>query len=349
MSVFGRYFTYRLRQGALRTLVLTLISLVITLTVVDDCMSVVIEYRETGIYILAVLIGVFCTLMPFLELSGFKNRRNLDTLYFFPINRGKMAMVHYLSGLLQVFVIYSVCFFSMWVLLALSGSGFTLWYMIIYYPLLFLLGAGIYSVISFLIIQANSVVDGIFFCGLWAFVLWLVFFVARKYFLRPFIINTAIWSNTADFASWGIIYAPINNLTVIFQDLIETNKVLDEYVHYLSTDYAQKYLDQAYMFVFWAIIGAAATVGYFLTFAKKGAHTAGEISNSWFGYKLLIPIYGYMLIMTSGEINILSFVIVALMVIGYVIYRRSFKLKKSDIAFVCGGIVPLVLIYLLNK
>ena len=350
MKVFGRYFSYRLKQGALRTLVLALISLVITLTVADDCTSMkLVQHRTTGIYILAVIIGVFCTLMPFLELSGFKNRRNLDTLYFFPISRCKMALAHYLSGLVQVFVIYSVCFFSMWGVLSLTDSGFALWYMIIYYPLLFLLGVVIYSVMSFLIIQANSVVDGIFFCGLWAFVLYFAIWVVRYYVARKYIINTPYWSESADFASWGMIYAPVNNLTVIFQDFIEVNRVGEAEVYNYTSVWAERYMDQAYMFAVWGVIGIAAAVGYFVTFARKSAHEAGEISDSWFGYKLLIPLYGYMLLMTYCRFDIMSLIIIALMVIGYVIYRRGFKLKKGDIAFIIGGIIPIVLVYILNQ
>ena len=350
MKVFGRYFSYRLKQGALRTLVLTLISLVITLTVADDCTSGrLVEYRTTGIYILAIIIGVFCTLMPFLELAGFKNRRNLDTLYFFPISRGNMALAHYLSGLLQVFVIYSVCFFSMWGMLALTNSGFALGYMIIYYPLLFLLGVMIYSVMSFLIIQANSVVDGIFFCGLWAFALFLAIWVVRNFLLRKYIINTPAWSDTVDFATWGMIYAPINNLTVIFQDLIEVNRVGEAAIYNYTSRWAEIYMDQAYMFAVWGAIGIAAAIGYFVTFRRKSAHEAGEISDSWFGYKSLIPAYGYMLLMIYGRLDIMSFIIIALMVIGYVIYRRGFKLKKGDIAFIIGGIIPIVLVYMLNQ
>lgn len=350
MKVFGRYFNYRLKQGALRTLVLTLISLVITITIVDDCCSMrAVPYRTTGIYMLAIIVGAFCTLMPFLELSGFKNRRNLDTLYFFPISRGKMALAHYLSGLVQVFVIYSVCFFSTWGLLALSQSGFALGYMIIYYPLLFLLGTVIYSIMSFLIVQANSVIDGIFFCGLWAFVLFLCIWVVRRYFLRGILMDTPYWSETADFAAWGIVYAPLNNLTVIFQDLIEVNRTGEAAVYSYTAKWAETYMNQVYMFAIWGVIGVAAAVGYFITFVRKGAQSAGETSDSWFGYKLLIPLYGYMLLMMNGDLNILTFIIAALMVVGYVIYRRGFKLKKGDIAFICGGIIPIVLIYLLNQ
>ena len=348
MTAFRRYLGYRLKQGTLRSVVFTLISLAITLSVLDSSISAhEMMWRETGIYILAIIMGVFCTLMPFLELSGFKNRRNLDTLYFFPIKRSHMALAHYLSGAIQTVFIYSVCFFSMWVVLLLNTDYFALGYMGLYYVFSLLLGFVMYSIFSFILVQANSVVDGAIFCVLWAFFFYLAIWVVRVYFLKPAIIDTPYWSASADFASWGNIYVPINNLTVIFQDLIEINRQ-KVYYDYTAT-YAQIYFKQMYMFFIWGALGIAAAVGYFLTFVKKSAHMAGEISDSWFGYRTLIPAYGYMLIMISGVIDIVTAVIVALMVIGYAIYRRSFKLKKSDIAIIVGSIIPIVLVGMLNS
>ena len=348
MTAFTRYLRYRLKQGTLRSVVFTLISLVITLSTVDSCLSYEeIMYRETGIYMLAIIMGVFCTLMPFLELSGFKNRRNLDTLYFFPIKRSHMALAHYLSGAIQAIFIYSVCFFATWIVLLINTDYFALGYMGLYYVLSILLGLIIYSVFSFIFIQANSVVDGALFCGLWAFVLYLAIWTVRVYLFRPALIDTPYWSASSDFAPWGIVYAPINNLTVIFQDVIEVNRQ-QIYYDYTSIT-AEGYIKQMYMFFIWGAIGIAAAIGYFATFVKKSAHMAGEVSSSWFGYKTLIPAYGYMFILTNRSIDIMTFIIIALMVIGYAIYRRSFKLKKCDIICIVGSIIPMVLCLLVNN
>ncbi len=350
MSAFGRYLLYRLRSSTVRTVFLTLLSLVFTISVADDCSSVYhVEYKTTGIYILALILGVVCTLIPMLELSGFKNRRNLDTLYFFPIKRGKMALVHYLSGLIQIFVIYSVSFFSMWIFLALCTDCFALGYMIAYYLLSLLLGLVMYSFIMFIFTQANSVVDGIIFCGLWALLFYCLIWVTRVYFLRPLIIDTHYWSDTSDISTWGVLYMPINNLTVIFQDLIEVNRTGEAAIYDYTSKYAEQYIEQAYMFFIWGAVGIAAAVGYFITFVKKGAQMAGEISTSLFGYKLLIPLYGYMLLMIYGELDIMTVIIIALMLVGYVIYRRGIKLKRSDVLFTVGAIIPIILSYLLRQ
>ena len=97
------------------------------------------------------------------------------------------------------------------------------------------------------------------------------------------------------------------------------------------------------MFFVWGALGIAATAGYFLTFIKKGAEKAGEVSSSWFGYRILIPVYGYSCLMSFDTDIILLVLVFAMMVIGYTIYRRRFKLKTSDIVVTACGIIPLII------
>lgn len=336
MNVFGRYYSYQLKKSVLKVAILTLISVIIAINVISSGVTDIdIRYQTTNIGVFAMILAVLCTLIPVLELSGFKNRRNLDTLYFFPIQRWKMAVVHYLSGLTQIFAIYSVSFFSGYAYLALRTDCFELAYMLPYYFLSLVLGIVMYSVFMFVFEQANTVADGAIFILLWIFVLFIVVWVMRVKILRPFIVDTQYWSDSAGDASWGIIYMPINNLTVIFKSLIEVNRFV-EYDY--TSSYAQQYIEQMYMFFIWGALGIAAAIGYLITFVKKGAQCAGEISDSWFGYRMLIPVYGYSLLMMYNDFDIMTLLIVILMILGYVIYRRSFKLKKSDIIVMCSGI-----------
>ncbi len=349
MKVFGRYFLYRTKQTALRTTILSVLSAVICLLTVESCtkydVSVYdnyINYNDSGIYILATVLGVFCTLIPILELSGFKNRRNLDTLYFFPIKRSKMALVHYLSGALQIFIIYTVSFLASWIYLSVRTDYFALEYMPLYYLFSLILGGVLYSVFMFIFGEANSVADGVLFCGLWIFLLYLVMWVVRSEFLSQYIVNTKLWEDSSSIPAWGIVYAPLNNLTVIFQDLIEVNKKLLQYDY--TSVHAARYMSQMYMFFIWIGLGVAAAVGYFLRFAKKGAHMAGELSGSPFGYKMLIPVYGYLLILASRTADAMMIVVIlALMLIGYIIYRRSFRIKKGDIIIIACSLLPALL------
>ncbi len=342
MKVFSRYLIYRLENSTLRTVIFTILSVAITQMVVSESTGrMYAENNETGIYILAIILGLFCTLIPILETAAFKNRRNLDTLYFFPIKREKMALVHFLSGYIQIAIIYSVSFFSAYWYLAAQTNYFRLEYMMLYYLLSLLVGLVMYSVFMFLFGQGNTVADGVIFCVLWMFVIYLIAYVVRTEILRPYLQEHNMLENSVGIAEWGIIYAPINNLTVIFQDVIEVNREAHAYDY--TNVYAQRYLSQAYMFFIWGVVGVAAAIGYFVTFVKKGAQKAGEISDSWFGYKLLIPAYGYTLILYNGSTDIGLVLIIAMMVIGYIIYRRGFKFKVSDLIAMGCAVLPLIL------
>ena len=129
MTTFKRYFTYRLKQSVLRTVVFTVLALLMCLTAVNSSISYKYDFtKSASLESLATVLGILCFLIPILELSGFKNRRNLDTLYFFPIRRERMALAHYLSGLVQILVIYTVSFVSLWLTLLIKTNCFSLEY-----------------------------------------------------------------------------------------------------------------------------------------------------------------------------------------------------------------------------
>ena len=113
MKTALRYLRYGLEKSLWRTIIFTVISVAITfMTTRSATSSSEDRYKSTGIYMLAIMISVFAAIIPMLELSEFKNRRNLDTLYFFPIERKSMALVHFVSGFIQLAVIYTVTFAS---------------------------------------------------------------------------------------------------------------------------------------------------------------------------------------------------------------------------------------------
>ena len=292
-----------------------------------------------------------------LELSDFKNRRNLDTLFFLPIDRRKLAAVHFISGFIQVVVIYTVAFLSSLVYLLINTDCFELAYMIPYYFLSVLVGFVIYSFFSFIFNQGNTETDGIILCILWAFVAYAVMAVTRETVIKAFwgpdtwyVEHIQRWNEGNSFASWGIVYAPINNLTVIFEDLIEVNRHGAQYVY--EQMYAYRYIQQMYMFFVWGAVGIACAVGFVIGFGRKGAHLAGEPSDSWLAYKSIIPIYGYSLAlysMTENSFEILLILTVILMLIGYVVYRRSFKIKKSDIIAIACILIPILIGLLLKS
>ena len=354
MKTALRYLRYGLEKSLWRTIIFTVISVSITIiTVRSNISGSEDRYKTSGLYMLAVMISVFAAIIPMLELSEFKNRRNLDTLYFFPIERKSMALVHFVSGFIQLAVIYTVTFASHFIYLLIMSDCFSLGYMIPYYFATLAIGLVMYSFFCFTFSQGNTVADGVIISLLWAFVAYVVMAalienVMSSFAYRDYTFDPATGKETynrfyetyrkaSKLTAWGNVFAPISNITTIFTRLVESNRYSE-----MELTQANVYARQWYMFVAWGGAGLATAVGYVVGFGRRGAHVAGEISSSWFAYKTLIPIYGYSLLLSLGTGLPIEYllVLVVLMIIGYVIYRRSFKLKKSDIIMLVCGIAP---------
>lgn len=355
MTTFKGYLGYRLKRSMLQTVIFSFIAVLVAITSASDGASAA-EWGgtpRTGIEALATMMGIIASVIPMIETACFKNRRNLDTLYFLPISRRDMALVHYLSGLIQVWAVYTVAFLTHFIVLWKFADLFRLGYMPLYYVLLLLLGVVVYSVFIFLFGEANSSADAGYCIVLWIFALYIVALAINypiRVFAAEYVYGTTesarYWAfarGLERFAAWLIPYAPINNLTVVFQNLMEgtveyvedASKVSEELIKVhswptLGTIIDEKY-PEWYMVFPWLVAGTASVWGYFRTFVRKGAEKAGDISNSRFCYKTLIPLYGFSVMVLLGTSGIGGVFVLASMYIGYAIYRRSFKIKPCDL------------------
>ncbi len=342
MNTFGRYLRYRLKDSWLRSVIMTVLATMLSQNIISSLATFhsesEIRYCSSGISVLATVLCIFATLIPFMETKCFKNRRNLDTLYFFPIKRSRMALAHYLSGLIQLSFLYTVTFFTAFIYLEINTWYFRLGYMIPYFFMSLLLGVVIYSIFIFIFGQANITEDGVVFSFFWIGT--IAFLMGTTETIINDICTLHELSTVTLPYSWGIIYAPMNNLTCVFQYLIEINKIAVED----DIDSVREILKHSYWFFIWIGLAAAAVYGYIKTFIGKGAQKAGEVSDSWFGYKTLIPLYGYFGLYAVGFRYDISFILVFIsMIIGYIIYRRSIRLRLSDIITVALGVVPMLL------
>ena len=332
-----------MKSSALGTLILTLLSLLLCWVAVSEGIGRMnVHANETGIYMLAYLLCFLCTLIPILELSIFMSRKNIDTLYSVPLKKPALALAHYISGMIQIFTVYSVTFLSVYIHLELQTNYFRLEYMGGYYLLSLLFALVAYSVFMFLFMQANTVTDGILFFALWTLGMLLVELAMGNelWDFAPDIMPSASSKCRAGIG-WIEIYSPIDRLTVIFRSFIE-EKNNDSSI----TQYAPIYMQQIYMFFVWVLLGALAAVGYFVSFIRKSADRIGEISDSWFGYKLMIPVIGYVCLIDCDGLHGETVLVFIAMLAGYVIYRRGFKLKVWDYIMIACGL-PFVIVGML--
>ena len=324
------YLGYRIERSMPRTLALTLFAVIISQVVIRGEIRDSAEVSHTGLYILAVILGAACALVPMFELSALSRRRSLDLLFSFPVSRFRLALAHALSGWVQILIIYTVPFFLAWTVYIQIPGWFKLGYLLPYYFLSLLIGLCMYAVFLFLFGEGNTWLDGILFCGLGIFVLAIVVST---------LLDCIGWSAYDRFNpfSWFTVYSPINNLTVVYQWLMH---------HMRDSNYdarlAEKVMEYSYLFAIWAVLGVAALYGYFHRVMHKRAETAGGVSNSLFGYRMLIPIYGYCYLFSSANEPVLLVLVAVAFVAGYFLYRRSFRLHASDLAVLACGVIPIL-------
>ena len=364
MTTFKSYLGYRIKRSLLSTVTFSLLALAITSFYARvSALSIWGESRYMGIESLATIVGIIASIIPMCENADFKNKRNLDTLFFLPLSRFKLALVHYLSGFVQMVTIYTVAFIGHVISLLGVADQFRFEYMPLYYFLLLLLGAVVYSLFAFLFSEGNTVADGTACAIVWIFAMYAVM-TAIAYPVRVFA-SQYVFSGyevayfqferrLSSFSEWFLIYAPINNLTVVFQSVMQgwenfNGLELERYFPTFKEAIARNY-PHWYMVFAWIAVGAASVWGYFRNFVRRGAEKAGDISASPFCYRLLIPMLGAsMIVLTCESGGTAFFLTVAAIYIGYAIYRRSFKIEKSDIiTLVITALAPLAVVAAIN-
>ena len=260
------------------------------------------------------ILAILTYVIPVMEFSFFKKRVNLDCAYALPISRRAMGMVHYVTGLITLFGAFSASYLVNLLLLISRGKG---WFDFSVLPEHFLLcllvGFAVYSVFVFVFNEANTKGDGIWFILLYTFVWVLVLSALGEVFDSMLIYE-------ANKFPWGSLY----DLTNSYKYIVEMDNP-DNATFWQSPD-------RIAWFAFWVALGISSFVGFFLTFGKRRMEKTEEISDSYFGFRTLIPIFAVSGMIFFGEVIVFWVIIELLAILGYTIYRRGFHYKKSDIA-----------------
>lgn len=351
MKSFGQYFKYHFKSTFLRFAIIMVIALTLSLLYSDNLIGFREYYRSTVDGILsafytevfsesyALLFATLCAIVPILELSGFKNRRNLDTIFSLPISRTKMLMAHALNGWIQITSVLTVEILVIFSALRLEKDYVNESYVWGYYGTLLVLGLCVYLFYLCVFSQANTVIDGIAFMFAWSY----VFRMALIWFVRVFALNKFNWFNWDIFSLVTISVTPLYSFESVgdkFDVLIEGKEFLE--VENISVTYFENAVLKTEMsLIFWLIIGVASILFLYFTFNKQRVEKVEDISSSPFGYKFLIPFYILLNIMIFQDV-IAQTILLIVMLVLYIIYRRTIKIKKWDLLML--GIAGLMLI-----
>lgn len=316
MTSLRRYALYHAKTTLPRLAVIAVVSLLCMYAFFDIHIYQLEERDSFGTCqsgTLTMILGVAATVMPILELAGFKNRRNLDTLCFLPISRMKISVVHYLNGLFQLVAIGLFCFGAAAIWLLPHVVYFNIVSLLPFCALALLCSLLIYSFFMFIFMQAETTIDGILMMLVYTFLMMILMMVVS--------LMDGFWQYMPDgfMAESAFVYSPLGIVSRSYGAAIhgETPADIDG--------------SDVLTVVMWSVISLLSALGYFITFPRHRVEKVGGISDSFFGYRVLIPLCGFCLIYWNGEFFPFYAVILILMLTGYIIYRRSLRLCRSDL------------------
>ena len=359
MTSFRKYFVYHFRSTFLRFVIIAVLALLVVSVSVDvynrvynyseiaDTIIVSI-YQQIDISVLTTLALIISTVIPILELLPFKSKRNMDTMLFLPIDRRKMAAVHFLNGFIHVFLINFLCFLAAFlILIANSAIILSPWS----FPLLFavnLLGSFIvYSVTAFIFDRANTSADGIVWLVIYSFIGLLIFTSIREVYgditgTYSFPLNSDIL-NESSMSPYSVLLFLCNDIEKRFLSSITYIKTGNT-IEILNAHNSKIYIPDINAAFLWAALAIACAFGFIWLFKNKRPEEIGGISSSPFGYKVLLPVTAIAGINCEADDISLVAIMLVVMIVGYIIYRRSIRFKLWDyISMAIGILVPLAI------
>ena len=313
---------------------------------------------DSGLACYAVLLCVLCTVVPVMQFFYRMKQRSVDLWYSLPITRKQLVLVRTLAGLLLVFVPFTIAYWPGVAIVAMrcnelasSVRGFHFQYIhyLSCFAQMLLLGTCLFGVNAFLFTRGNSMFDGIFFILGWAILVPLFVVVLNDDFAFDFYWQGAsgrqTWVNSSLFFTYFFTYSPVAWTGAAFEKLITVGAFFDNEFHFMVTS------------ILGVLEGVAAYLGLFLLADRDKSENVGQISSSRMGYKVLLPALEAgviaLIIVSVGwgwfDWNTIFYlVLVALCALAfYFAYRRSFRLKLSDILSVILALVAGVLLVLL--
>ena len=319
--MIGRYFRYELKKN-LKTLGLLTAICTIIYVVVTSTSNLYYSYGTGAVYvpghsnnggirnnspqisIIYLLLGAMCFVVPALMYSFKMNRRSADAFYSLPIKREKLYLVKTLVGLILVFVPYTVAYAAGFLCVALRENFYDLiWYLPGYFGGI-LFGLSLYGVAAFSFSRANRVADGVIF---------MIFYALIGLLIASLVEAIEIERGIPYDERMETVYFSPMGCFIVFSEKIDA----------LLREGGNQDLDfLMFLFVFLHAIAGFALL-FLLPRFDKG-EDAEQYSDSWFGYRVMIPLYTALLIGLMGGTEALYIVLFTVAaIVMTIIYRRK--------------------------
>ena len=339
MKYFGKYFKHRLKEAIGYFLIITHILVVIA--VMCDVSAVrfpdedgTMRYSriDSATYILFYAYSLITFIVPICEFSSLMNKRNSDTVASFPISKWGVTLAHYLVSVvvtvLSMLISYVIIYFKVVAVTMSYGMDLAITlHGIIGFLLAIFFAISNIVIVSFIFSCANRLLDGIIFVGAWTIVPGILDPVYRWIFV-----------DDMKFPKITIDIGDLSPTTYIREigSYVSRYGYRNTFEDFMSSITRPQYLARVCILTIVAVLSFA---GLYIISKRKKVEEIGDISDSWLGYKVLIPLYGVSIALLAVDsiIEILgAFVILPGMVSGYCLYRRGVRLRLPDIIWIAA-------------
>ncbi|RIA75887.1 hypothetical protein EI71_01060 [Anaeroplasma bactoclasticum] len=285
----------------------------------------------------AIALGV---IVPFEFAFKMKNI-TANQAYSLPIKRERLYLTKFIFGFLEIVVPFTLAYGISVVSLLPIHPYVNMLGFLVFYGLLIVIGLLFYSFEVFVYCQANNVVDGIIFIALASILPFAVAFVVLfditgtstvAYPFNPSHFCPEYSFSIADDIAKCVLYHN-HVFAVTFTYGYGYHDIIYKSVSYKFTMDAQYIVG----ICFFVALGIASFIGQFFASKNYKSEDAGQRSESWFGYKLYIPIVIISFSHIIGNASVVFYFICLISAyLLYVLYKRSFKLnKKTWIILAC--------------
>lgn len=292
-----RYFKYELKKNFWTLVVLTAIAVLLYVVTVS---TAELFYRpifvspdrpatavggnaehinqSSQIGVVYATLGIFCAVIPMLMYSFKMNKRSVDAFYSLPLKKEKMYLVKTLVGLLLVLIPYTIAYWLGFLTVALRENYFHLFYYIPGYFGGLFFGICLYGICAFSFTRANRTVDGVVFMLAYTFIGFLIAAGGTQMYYS--LSGRKSDLDLSHFLSFGGLMSFGTNIDALIREGMPGGLELPSTVTWEPTT-----------FLYPILLAAAGYALLFLLLRLEKGENAEQNSDSWFGYRVMIPLY----------------------------------------------------------
>src|SRR5574344_1209427 len=295
------------------------------------------SYPNTNITVIIVLLALLCFITPLMNCFYSKNKNAVDVYSSLPITKKKLTNIHLLVGYYEIIVPFTLSYFIGVFILLLRGAPFDMLSYVPFYFVLVVASILFYITNSFFVSRANTMLDAIMFELMYIIIGSIAYLSVSNFIygfgldIRPSSTIVLILSPFDTF----VVSSNYFNSTIVIKMGGATKEILEQY----KLEYLLSFL----------INLVYAGLGYFgIMYGCKHDknENAEQRSNSWFGYKTMLPILLALSLMpisviySTGSImsTLLEYVLIlsAYVIANMALEYRSIRIPKSRyIVMVC--------------